>query len=120
MTTSTLFSSLGYNQNAAGPPVPAATVVNVGNLIQRADFTLTVTPSTGWAQASISWGPDGTNYPGNMSIIESPTGTGATTNGHRFHSGVNQPSNTKDGAQYFQAELTVISPGATATLSMTY
>jgi hypothetical protein len=120
LTTSTLFSTLSYDQNAAGPPVPALTVVNAGGLITRAEFTLTVTPSTGWAEAAVSYGPDGVNFPGTRSLFEAPTGTGSITTEHRFHGGTNQPSNTTDGAQYFQASLVTISPGATATLTITY
>lgn len=120
MTTSTLFSALGYNQNAAGPAVPAATVVNTGGLITKAGFTLTVTPATGWAEAAVSWGPDGVQYPGVRSIFCGPQAGGTTTETHGIHAGTNEPSNTADGAQYFVAELVTISPGATATLTMTY
>lgn len=120
MTTSTLFSTISYNQNEAGPMVPANTIVNAGNLITRAGFTLTVSPVTGWAEASVAWGPDGVNFPGQLSVFENPTGTGTVTVEQRFHGGTNQPSNTTDGAQYFQARLVTISPGATATLTMAY
>lgn len=121
MTTATLFSSIGYNQNASGPPVPANTVVNAGNFVERVTFTLTVTPSTGWARAAINWGPDGVNYPGQMSIEEAPTGTGTQTETHRIHGAALSPaSGGNDGAQYFKAELMTIAPGATATLTMMY
>jgi hypothetical protein len=120
VTTSTLFSTLSYNQNAAGPPVPAGTIVNTGGLIFETGFTLTVTPPTGWAQANIAFGDDGVSFPGHVTLLESPTGTGTTTHRQRFHAGVTRPDGANDGAQYFQAELTTISPGATATLTMTY
>lgn len=121
MTTSTLFSSVGYNQNAGGPPVPAQTVVNTSGMIERANFTLTVSPVTGWAEAVINWGPDNINFPGQMSIFENPTGTGTVVQDQRFRSaGLSAASGGNDGAQYFKAELVTISPGATATLTMTY
>ena len=122
MTTSTLISAVGYPQNAAGPPVPANSVVNIGALIARADFTLTITPSTGWGTVMINWGPDGVSYPGQMSMIETPTGTGAVTEGKRFHSALLEPGagSAPDGAQYFKAEVMSLSPGASATLTMTY
>lgn len=121
MTTSTLISSVPYPQNLAGPPVPANSVVNAGALVEHAEFTLSVTPSTGWAEASINWGPDGVGYPGQMTVYEAPTGTGTTTMGARIHSCPLSPaSGGNDGAQYFKAELMKVSPGATATLTVTY
>jgi hypothetical protein len=120
MTTATLVSGIGYNQNQGGPAVPAPTVVNTGALIELAQFTLTVSPTTGWGTVAINWGPDGVNWPGQKMMIEAPTGTGAVTETSRFHAGTNQPSNTPDGAQYFKAEVMSVSPGASLTLSMTY
>lgn len=122
MTTSTLFSALGSNQNQAGPPVPALTVVNTGGLITRADFTLTVTPTTGWAEAALTYGPDNISFPGQQSIYCSPTAGGTTTEGRRFHGALLEPNagSAPDGAQYFKAELMNVAPGATATLTMTY
>jgi hypothetical protein len=121
MTTQTLFSGISYNQNRAGPPVPANTVVNAGALVTHVEFALTVTPSTGWAEAQINWGPDGVNFPGQMTIYEAPTGNGTTTLGVRPHGGALEPAaGGNDGAQYFKAELTKIAPGAAATLTATY
>jgi hypothetical protein len=121
MTTATLFSSVPAAQNQAGPPNPSNTVVNAGGLVTHADFTLTITPSTGWGQASINWGPDGVNYPGQVVIYEAPTGTGSTTQAWRPHSIALEPAaGGNDGAQYFKAEMMSLSPGATATLTITY
>ena len=74
MASATLFSTLGSNQNQAGPPVPALTVVDAGGVVERATFTLTVTPSTGWAEAWVNCGPDNINYPGQYAIFSAPTG----------------------------------------------
>ncbi len=123
MTTSTLISAIGYPQNAAGPPVPAATVVNVGGLITKANFALTVTPATGWGEVAISFGPDGVNWPGQLAMFEAPTGSGSVTQEHRFHSALLEPGagSAPDGAQYFKAEVMSLGPaGATATLTMAY
>ena len=123
MTTGTLFSNIGYDQNAGGPPVPAATVVNTGGLITKADFTLTVTPSTGWAEAAVWWGPDNVAWPGMFGIYSAPSGGGTVTETKRFHAAALEPAvqpAANDGPQYFKAELVTISPGATATLTMTY
>ncbi len=123
MTTATLISSVGQPQNAAGPYVPPNTVVNIGSLITRAEFTLTITPSTGWGEVMINWGPDGVSYPGQMSMIEAPTGTGAVTEGKRFHAALQEPGagSAPDGPQYFKAEVMSLGPaGATATLTMVY
>jgi hypothetical protein len=121
MTTATLFSNVPYGQNLAGPPVPANATVNAGAVLQHADFTLTVTPSSGFAEASVAWGGDGVNYPGQMSVYVAPGSGGSQVHGLRFHSGPLSPaSGGKDGAQYFTANLLKLSPGATASLTMTY
>ena len=122
MTTATLFSSVPANQNQAGPPVPANTVVNAGAVVTRAVLSLTVTPSTGWASAAVNWGPDGVNYPGQATIYEAPTGTGTTNQTLHLHGGLLEPNagSAPDGAQYFKAEALNVSPGATATLTVTY
>lgn len=120
MTTATLFSSVSYDQNLGGPPVPAETVVDAGGFITHADFTLTVTPSTGWAEAAVQFGPDNVNWPGQVAVYCAP-GAGATTQGARFHYG--SPSGGAvggDGARYFKALVLNVSPGATATLTMVY
>ena len=122
MASATLFSTLGSNQNQAGPPVPALTVVDAGGVVERATFTLTVTPSTGWAEAWINWGPDNINYPGQYAIFSAPTGGGTVTETKRIH-GANQSPNAGgglDGARYFKAELVKIAPSCTATLTMSY
>lgn len=118
MTTSTLFSSVPFAQNLAGPPVPTNTVVNAGGLVTHVDFTLTVTPASGWAEASVIWGPDGVNFSGQTAVYCAP-GAGSTTQGFRIHMNVPVIGGT-DGAQYFQAEAMNVSPGATATLTVTY
>ncbi|TAL03711.1 MAG: hypothetical protein EPO08_03470 [Rhodospirillaceae bacterium] len=120
MTTSTLFSSLGYSQNQGGPPVPAATIVNAGGPITRAVFTLTVTPASGWAEAAVSWGPDGLVWHGQASVYSAPGG-GSVEQPQYIHDGpASGGSVGGDDAQYFQASLINVSPGATATLTMTY
>jgi len=121
MTTSTLFSALGYAQNEAGPPVPALTVVNTTTPITRASFTLTVSPATGFAEAALSYGPDGVSYPGMQSLYCGPQAGGTTTHALHFHDGAaSGGASGADAAQYFRAELLNVSPGATATLTMTY
>lgn len=122
MTTSTIFSTIPFAQNNAGVPVPSNTIVNAGGLVERFSFSLSVTPVTGWAEAAVSWGPDGVNYPGQISIFESPTGTGTQTEAHRAHGALLEPGagGDKDGAQYFKGELMSISPNTTATLTVTY
>lgn len=120
MTTATLVSSISYNQNLAGPPVPAPTVVNAGGLILEGTLKLTTSPTTGWGQVAVSWGPDNVNWPGQFTMQEQPTGTGSVTQNVRFHAGTNQPSNTPDGAQHFKAEVMDVSPGAALTLTLTY
>ena len=102
--------------------LPPLTVVNTGGLITRAMFTLTVTPATGWAAASVMWGADNVNFPGQMSVFEAPTGSGSVNQAMHFHSAALEPNagGGNDGAQYFKAEAMNVSPGATATLTMTY
>lgn len=131
MTTSTLISAVGSNQNQAGPPVPALTVINTGGLVTHVDFTLTVAaPSPlpvsatlgASAEAVILYGPDNISFPGQVSMYCSPTSGGTTTHGVRIHGANLEPTagSAPDGAQYFKAELLSVTPGATATLTMTY
>lgn len=118
MTTQTLFSNASQSENLAGPFVPAATVINAGNPVTRADFTLTVSPNSGWCEVSLLWGPDGVNFPGQASIYCAP-GAGSTTQGMRFHYS-NPPQGGLDAAQYFKAEPINVSSGAAASLTVTY
>jgi hypothetical protein len=121
MTTATLFTSVPAPQNQAGPANPANPIVNTGGLVSHVEFTLVITPSTGWGAAAVNWGPDGVSYPGQFTIYEAPTGTGSTTQGTRIHSIPLEPAASgNDGAQYFKAEMMSLAPGATATLTMTY
>ncbi len=122
MTTATLVSAITYPQNTGGPPVPEPTVVNTGGLITKAGFTLTVTPPTGWAQVAVNWGPDGVNFPGQLSLYEAPTGTGTVTQEMRFHGALLEPGagSAPDGPQYFKAEVMMVAPGASVTVTMTY
>ena len=111
MTVSTIFSTLSYNQNADGPVVPANTVANAGAPIGRAVYTLTVTPSTGFANVSLSGGPDGVNWPWqNAMRVEANGGGLAVQSTHLL----------PEGTQYLTGQLQGISPGATATLTVTY
>lgn len=125
MTTATLASNIPFEQNAAGPAVPSPGTVNAGGMITRAMFTLSVTPATGWAEAAVRWGPDGINWPGQMSLRCDPNAGGSTTHAQHFHDGaaLAHGSIGNDGAQYFSAEIVgVDSPTgvASASLTMTY
>lgn len=112
MTVATILTSVPNNQNAAGyPPVPTPTVVNAGAPVARWVGTLTVTPSSAWAKASLMAGPDGVNFDEYIEVYVAPNGTG--TNAESRHS---PPA----GKQYFTGEITGIAPGATATLTVTY
>ena len=111
MTTSTLFSTVSENQNQAGQPfVPANTVVDTGGTT-RPFFTLTVTPSTGWAKAEVAVSADNSTFLPLGEIYSAPTGGGTIT--HTMH-----PPPT--ARRYFSATAFTVSPGATATLTMTY
>lgn len=121
MTTATLISAVGNNQNQAGPPVPANTTANAGGAITRAVFTLAVTPITGWAEAAVQWGPDNLVWPGQASVYCGPGGTGSTDQSLHFHDGgASGGAVGGDDAQYFKAELLSVAPGCTATLTMVY
>lgn len=114
MTTVTVFSGLSMNQNAQGGISGAAmpnTVINTGTPIDRAFATLTVTPSTGWAEASIMGGFDGVNWLGASEIVCAPNSGGvAGAAGARF---APHP--------YITAVLLNVGPpGAAATLTVTY
>jgi hypothetical protein len=112
MTVATVFSTISYNQNQGGPVVPAPSVINAGAPVNRHAFTLTVTPSSGWAKASLSAGLDGVNYTRQTEVFCSPgIGTSATPGGG---------SSIQGAYQYFTGEVTECSPGATATLTVTY
>lgn len=108
MTTATLFSSVSANQNAAGSSVPNA-IVNTGSPIDRATATLTVTPATGWADATIMGGFDGKNWLGGQSVFCAPNSGGSIAETHRFAA-----------HQYVTAVLTNVAPGCAATLTITY
>ena len=113
MTTTTIFSSVSYNQNINGiAPLPAPTIVNAGGLITQRVYTLTVTPSTGWAKAAIKEGPDGVNFPRGTEVFVAPNSGGTATDG--FAGLIDPP------IQYFSGEVLEVSPGATATLTVTY
>lgn len=109
MTTATIFSNLSVNQNAFGVQSPPNTIVDAGSPIDRASATLTVTPSTGWAEASIQGGFDGLNWIGAQEIFVSPNAGGTQTVTARF-----APH------RYVTAVLVKVSPGALATLTVTY
>lgn len=110
MTTSTLLSSVSENQNQAGPFVPANAVVDTGvNGTMAPSFTLTVTPVTGWASATLGVSTDNVNFNPLGSIYEAPTGTGTQT-----------ASFSIPARRYFNALAMQVSPGATATLTITY
>ena len=111
MTTTTIFSTISYNQNADGPVVPANTNANAGAPISRAVYTLTVTPSTAFANVSLSGGPDGVNWPWQSAMRVEPNSGGT----------ISQPTDLlPEGTQYLGGQLQGIAPGATATLTVTY
>ena len=120
MTTSTLLSSISQNQNQAGPAVPAPSVVDAGALVGPVTFTLTVTPTSGWAEAAVRAGPDNVAFPFCFSVVCGPQAGGTSTLLVDAVAHTNQPSNTPDGMRYFTSEMMTVSPGATATLTMTY
>lgn len=112
MTTATIFSNLSMGQNAQGGINGAAmpnTVVNTGTSITRASATLTVVPSTGWAEASIMGGFDGVNWIGAQEIYVAPNGTGTRTENKTF-----RPH------PYITAVLMNVAPGCAASLTVTY
>jgi hypothetical protein len=119
MTQATLFSNVGQAQNQAGPYVPAGTVVNTGAPTTHYSCVLTVTPSTGWCEATVGGGPDGVNFPEQCDLFVAPGGTGTIEFGHRTYSG--GPGGAVGGTQYFQAEVMSLGPpGATATMVIKY
>lgn len=115
MTTATLFSNIGYPQNGGGSMNPANAVVNTGaGGIIAESFTLTVVPSTGWAQAAVMVSNDNANFVTIPGVHVAPNSGGTVTVG---------PTNVGDNPQafqYYQAELMAVSPGGVATLTMTY
>lgn len=115
MTAVTMLSSVPYNQNGMGyPPVPAGTVVNTGAPINRAAFTATVTPPTGWAKLSLRFSTDGVNFPTAREVDVSPAqGT--------FNSAGNGGGSSQFGSwQYFAADVLEVSPGCVVSLTMNY
>lgn len=111
MTTATIFSSVSYNQNAAGTaPIPAPTVVNTGAPITRQMFMLTVTPSTGWAKAAVRGSAGGTDFHAVGEVFAAPFGNGTGM----------LPVHDSVARQYFSGEVFEVSPGASATLTVTY
>lgn len=113
MTTTTIASGVSYNQNINGiAPVPAPTVVNAGAPVTQRVFTLVVSPTTGWAKAAIKEGSDGVNFPRGGEVFVAPNSGGSATD---TMAGTMDPP-----LQYFTGELLEVSPGATATLSITY
>lgn len=120
MSSATLFSSVSQNQNAAGPAGPANTTANLGGLVTRLAYTLTVTPSSGWAEASIAAGPDNSAFPFAESMYCAP-GAGSTTHTARYHGAALSPaSGGNDGVRYVKATAMTVSPGATAMLTVAY
>lgn len=115
MTTSTICSSVSYNQNAGAiAPVPAPSVVDAGSNVNKHAFTLTVSPTTGWAKAATRMGTDGVNYPRGGEVLVSPNSGGASASA--AGGGGEQPP-----ARYFTGEILEVGPaGATATLTVTY
>ena len=113
MTTSTLFSNVSENQNQAGQPfVPANTVVDTGaSGTMSPTFTLTVTPVTGWAKATLGVSADNLSFLPLGEIYESPTGTGTQVQT------VAPPLNAR---RYYSTTALTVSPGATCTLTVTY
>ncbi len=110
MTVATIFSSLGTNQNMFGVQALPNAIVNAGSVVDRAVATLTVVPSTGWAEATFMDSVDGVSFVGRESVYVAPNSGGtANSAGNRF-----------PGYQYFTAVLTNVSPGAVATLTVTY
>jgi hypothetical protein len=109
MTTATIFSGVSSNQNAGPNQYASNAVVNAGAPVDRASATLTVTPSTGFAEATILGGFDGQNWIGGAVAYVAPNSGGVVTASSRF------PAH-----QYFTGLLTNIAPGCTATLTVTY
>lgn len=113
MTTSTIFSSVPVDQNAGGyPPIPTPSVINAGAPVNKHSFTLTVTPTTGWAKAAVRAGLDGVNYPRGSEVFVAPNTGGLNE--------VSAGGSMSGPWQYFSGEVIEVSPGCAATLTVTF
>ncbi len=112
MTTATIASSISYNQNQGGPVVPAPSIVNAGAVTTQRVYTLTVTPTTGWAKASWQEGTDGTNFPRGGEVFCAPNSGG---------SAIDAVATVDPPMRYMTGQITEVGPaGTTATLAVTY
>ena len=110
MTTTTIFSGLSLNQQDAGLQSMPNTIVSAPLPgFDRASVTLTVTPSTGWAEATVFGSFDNANWIGGGVAYVAPNSGGTETVGNHF---TTHP--------YATAVLTKIAPGCTASLTFTY
>ena len=112
MTTSTIVSSISYNQNQGGAVVPAPSIVNAGAVVAQRVYTLTVSPTSGWAKASYAEGTDGVNYPRGGEVFVAPNSGG---------SAIDAVATVDPPMRYMTGQITEVGPaGATATLTVTY
>ena len=94
--------------------MPNPTIVNTTTPVTRNAYTLTVTPATGWAKATTRCSADGINFVGDDEMFCAP-GTGTVSSGQGSGG-----APIGQAFQYFSGEIIEISPGATATLTVTY